>query len=35
MAAYVTGINIPVDGGSLLPSAQVDGVLSAILSFYD
>ena len=27
MAAYVTGINIPVDGGSLLPSAQVDGVL--------
>ncbi|HEX3462241.1 MAG TPA: SDR family NAD(P)-dependent oxidoreductase [Acidimicrobiales bacterium] len=35
MAAYVTGINIPVDGGSLLPSAQVDPVLSAILAFYD
>jgi NAD(P)-dependent dehydrogenase (short-subunit alcohol dehydrogenase family) len=35
MAAYVTGINVPVDGGSLLPSAQVDGVLSAILALYD
>ncbi|HVB93288.1 MAG TPA: SDR family NAD(P)-dependent oxidoreductase [Acidimicrobiales bacterium] len=35
MAAYVTGINLPVDGGSLLPSAQVDGVLSAILALSD
>ena len=35
MAAYVTGINLPVDGGSLLPSAQVDAVLSAILSLSD
>jgi NAD(P)-dependent dehydrogenase (short-subunit alcohol dehydrogenase family) len=35
MAAYVTGVNIPVDGGSLLPSAQVDGVLSAILALSD
>jgi NAD(P)-dependent dehydrogenase (short-subunit alcohol dehydrogenase family) len=35
MAAYVTGINLPIDGGSLLPSSQVDGVLSAILSMFD
>jgi NAD(P)-dependent dehydrogenase (short-subunit alcohol dehydrogenase family) len=35
MAAYVTGINLPVDGGSLLPSAQVDAVLSAILAYSD
>jgi NAD(P)-dependent dehydrogenase (short-subunit alcohol dehydrogenase family) len=35
MAAYVTGINLPVDGGSLLPSSQVDGVLTAILSLSD
>ena len=31
LAAYVTGVNIPVDGGSLLPSAQVDSVLQGIL----
>jgi NAD(P)-dependent dehydrogenase (short-subunit alcohol dehydrogenase family) len=31
LAAYVTGVNIPVDGGSLLPSAQVDAVLQGIL----
>lgn len=35
MAAYVTGINLPVDGGSLLPSSQVEGVLTAILSLSD
>jgi NAD(P)-dependent dehydrogenase (short-subunit alcohol dehydrogenase family) len=35
MAAYVTGINLPVDGGSLLPSAQVDAVLLAILAHSD
>lgn len=35
MAAYVTGANLPVDGGSLLPSAQMDGVLGGILSLYD
>ena len=23
-SSYVTGVNIPVDGGSLLPSSQVD-----------
>jgi NAD(P)-dependent dehydrogenase (short-subunit alcohol dehydrogenase family) len=32
MASYVTGVNLPVDGGSLLPSSQMDGVLTAILS---
>jgi len=31
LAAYVTGVNIPVDGGALLPSAQVDTVLQGIL----
>jgi len=34
-AAYVTGVNIPVDGGSLLPSAQVDASLRAILSRFE
>jgi NAD(P)-dependent dehydrogenase (short-subunit alcohol dehydrogenase family) len=31
LAAYVTGVNIAVDGGSLLPSAQVDRVLQGFL----
>src|ERR1035441_10537815 len=35
MAAYVTGITLPVDGGSLLPSSQVEGGLTAILSLSD
>jgi len=35
LASYVTGINLPVDGGSLLPSAQVEGVLSALLAQTD
>jgi NAD(P)-dependent dehydrogenase (short-subunit alcohol dehydrogenase family) len=32
LAAYVTGVNLPVDGGSLLPSAQVEDVLGGILA---
>lgn len=35
LAAYVTGVNLPVDGGSLLPSSQVEGVLLGILSKYE
>jgi NAD(P)-dependent dehydrogenase (short-subunit alcohol dehydrogenase family) len=35
MAAYVTGVNLPVDGGSLLPSAQVEGTLLGILARYE
>jgi NAD(P)-dependent dehydrogenase (short-subunit alcohol dehydrogenase family) len=31
LAAYVTGVNIAVDGGSLLPSAQVDRALQRFL----
>jgi NAD(P)-dependent dehydrogenase (short-subunit alcohol dehydrogenase family) len=31
LAAYVTGVNIAVDGGSLLQSAQVDRVLQGFL----
>jgi NAD(P)-dependent dehydrogenase (short-subunit alcohol dehydrogenase family) len=31
LSAYVTGVNIAVDGGSLLPSAQVDGALQGFL----
>lgn len=31
LASYVTGINLVVDGGSLLPSAQVDGFLHRLL----
>jgi NAD(P)-dependent dehydrogenase (short-subunit alcohol dehydrogenase family) len=31
LAAYVTGVNIAVDGGSLLPSAQVDHALQGFL----
>lgn len=30
-ASYVTGQNVVVDGGSMLPSAQVDSVLSSFL----
>ena len=32
MASYVTGINLVVDGGSLLPSAQSDPMLADLLS---
>jgi NAD(P)-dependent dehydrogenase (short-subunit alcohol dehydrogenase family) len=32
LASYVTGINLVVDGGSLLPSAQSDPMLSDLLS---
>jgi NAD(P)-dependent dehydrogenase (short-subunit alcohol dehydrogenase family) len=35
LAAYVTGVNLPVEGGSLLASAQMDSTLSAILALYD
>ena len=35
LASYVTGVNLPVDGGSLLPSAQVEDVLIGILSDQD
>jgi len=35
MAAYVTGVNLPVDGGSLLPSSQVEGTLLGILARYE
>jgi NAD(P)-dependent dehydrogenase (short-subunit alcohol dehydrogenase family) len=31
LASYVSGVNIPVDGGALLPSAQVDSVLRDLL----
>jgi len=31
LASYVTGVNLVVDGGSLLPSSQVEGVLTSIL----
>jgi len=31
LASYVTGVNVPVDGGALLPSAQVDSVLRGML----
>jgi NAD(P)-dependent dehydrogenase (short-subunit alcohol dehydrogenase family) len=31
MASYVTGVNIVVDGGSLLPSSQVEGELFGII----
>jgi 3-oxoacyl-[acyl-carrier protein] reductase/meso-butanediol dehydrogenase/(S,S)-butanediol dehydrogenase/diacetyl reductase len=30
-ASYVTGQNVVVDGGSLLPNSQVDPVLGALL----
>ena len=33
LASYVTGVNLPVDGGSLVPSAQVDGVLAGIVDW--
>jgi NAD(P)-dependent dehydrogenase (short-subunit alcohol dehydrogenase family) len=35
MASYVTGINLPVDGGSLLPSSQVESVLLGIITDYE
>jgi NAD(P)-dependent dehydrogenase (short-subunit alcohol dehydrogenase family) len=34
-AAYVTGVNLPVEGGVLLSSAQMDPTLSAILSLFN
>jgi NAD(P)-dependent dehydrogenase (short-subunit alcohol dehydrogenase family) len=33
-AAYMTGVNLPVEGGVLLSSAQMDPTLSAILSLF-
>ena len=35
LAAYVTGANIPIEGGSLLASAQMDSTLSAILCLFE
>jgi NAD(P)-dependent dehydrogenase (short-subunit alcohol dehydrogenase family) len=35
LAAYVTGVNLPVEGGSLLASAQMDATFSAILSLFE
>ncbi len=32
MASYITGVNLPVDGGSLLPSSQVEGLLATVLA---
>lgn len=32
LASYITGVNLPVDGGSLLPSSQVEGILGSILA---
>jgi NAD(P)-dependent dehydrogenase (short-subunit alcohol dehydrogenase family) len=34
-ASYITGHNLVIDGGSLLPSAQSDGLLKQILNAYD
>jgi NAD(P)-dependent dehydrogenase (short-subunit alcohol dehydrogenase family) len=34
MASYITGQNLVVDGGSLLPSAQVDHLLSSLLRLF-
>jgi NAD(P)-dependent dehydrogenase (short-subunit alcohol dehydrogenase family) len=31
LASFVSGVNIPVDGGAMLPSAQVDSVLRCYL----
>lgn len=33
-ASYVTGQNLVVDGGSMLPNAQVDGMLDAMLEMF-
>lgn len=35
LAAYVTGVNLPVEGGSLLASAQMDATFSSILSLFE
>jgi NAD(P)-dependent dehydrogenase (short-subunit alcohol dehydrogenase family) len=35
MASYVTGVNLAVDGGSLLPSSQVESVLLGIINDYE
>lgn len=35
LASYITGVNLPVEGGSLLPSSQMDTSLSTILSYYE
>jgi NAD(P)-dependent dehydrogenase (short-subunit alcohol dehydrogenase family) len=34
-ASYVTGVNVVVDGGSLLPSAQTDHMLSDLLAKFE
>ena len=35
LASYVTGINLVVDGGSLLPSSQSDPMLHGLLDLMD
>jgi NAD(P)-dependent dehydrogenase (short-subunit alcohol dehydrogenase family) len=35
LAAYITGVNLPVEGGVLLASAQMDPTLTAILTLFD
>ncbi len=35
LAAYVTGVNLPVEGGSLLASAQMDPTFSVILALFE
>lgn len=35
LASYLTGVNVPVDGGSLLVNAQVDQMLRGVLGFFD
>jgi NAD(P)-dependent dehydrogenase (short-subunit alcohol dehydrogenase family) len=35
MASYVTGVNLVVDGGSVLPSSQVESVLTGIVNEYE
>lgn len=35
LATYLTGANIPVEGGSLLSSAQMDPTLTSILALFD
>lgn len=35
LAAYVTGVNVPVDGGSLLVNAQVDQMLRGVLRYFE
>jgi NAD(P)-dependent dehydrogenase (short-subunit alcohol dehydrogenase family) len=35
LAGYITGQNVIVDGGSLLPSGQADPLLKGVLALYD